>query len=87
MTYLTVQIKKSLLKTDINYEYTSKTSQDIDDADNNEFSEDAYELSTNGKCPIYCSRCDNQGFCIKCKSDYGIAEIVEDEITKRKCRN
>ena len=77
--------KKSLLKTDINYEYTSKTSQDIYDADDDEFSEDAYELSTNGKCPIYCSQCDNQGFCIKCKSDYGIAEIVEDEITKRIC--
>ena len=58
---------------------------DIYDADDDEFSEDAYELSTNGKCPIYCSQCDNQGFCIKCKSDYGIAEIVEDEITKRIC--
>ena len=45
---------------------------DIYDADDDEFSEDAYELSTNGKCP-------------KCKSDYGIAEIVEDEITKRIC--
>ena len=40
--------KESLLKEDINYDYEIKTSQDIFDAEDAEFSEDGYELTTNG---------------------------------------
>lgn len=77
--------KKSLLKTDIQYDYIINTSQDINDADKESFSEDSYELATNGICPKFCSQCDNQHYCIKCKSDYGVVQIVEDETIKRIC--
>ena len=77
--------KKSLLKDNIIYEYVSKTSQDLNDADDEEFSEDGYELSTNGKCPKDCIQCNSLGYCIKCKSDCGIAELIEEEMAKRVC--
>ena len=80
--------KKSLLKEDIIYDYEIKTSQDINDAEeDNNISQDAYELSDDGKCPKFCSQCDNQGYCIKCKSDYAIVEINENEKTRRICMN
>ena len=64
--------KKSLLKDDIVYDYESKTTQDLFDAENDIFSEDSYELSTNGKCPQYCTQCDKDSSCINCNSNYTI---------------
>ena len=82
--------KQSLLKSDIDYDdnYNYKTSQEINEDDNEiTFSnEDAYELSTNGKCPQFCSQCNNLFQCIKCKKDYKIVEIVENGIIKRDCK-
>ena len=78
--------KKSLLKSDIIYDYEIQTSQDINDADSVGFSENFYELSNDGKCPLYCIQCDSQG-CIKCKNDCGIVELEEGGSTKRKCMN
>ena len=77
--------KKSLLKENINYDYEIKTSQDINDAEQINFSTEAYELSNDGKCPLNCSQCDSNGNCIKCKSDNGIVEITEDDKSTRKC--
>ena len=76
--------KKSTLKENIDYDYEIKTSQDIYDA-GGDFSTDAYELSENGKCPINCCQCDSNGNCKKCKNDYGIVEITEEDNTIRNC--
>ena len=66
--------KKSLLK-EIKYDYESKTSQDLREMENATFSEDFYELSTNGKCPQYCIQCNNLNQCISCRSNYSLYEI------------
>jgi hypothetical protein len=43
--------KKSLLKIDIIYDYEIKITQDLAVMKNETFSDGAYELSKNGKCP------------------------------------
>lgn len=43
--------KKSLLKIDIIYDYEIKITQDLEVMKNEKFSDGAYELSKNGKCP------------------------------------
>ena len=78
--------KKSLLKEDINYNYTIKTTQDIEYELNQSFSEGAYELSTNGICPQYCIQCNELSYCIKCKENYGIVESKENNTIKRNCQ-
>ena len=75
--------KQSELK-DIKYDYEIKTTQDIIDAEKSDFSENYYELSNNGVCPQYCVYC-NFNSCLKCKDDYGILEIKENDINKRIC--
>ena len=67
--------KKSTLKNDIIYDYESRTSQDLEEEKIAKFSEDSYEQSTNGKCPLYCSQCNEKGQCFKCKNDYGIVVL------------
>ena len=79
--------KKSLLK-DVTYDYEVKTTQDLSIIEEEEISLDSYELSTNGKCPQYCSQCNESGQCIKCKNEYGIVEINElnkNGLNKREC--
>ena len=66
--------KKSLLK-EVIYDYEIKTTQDIKEAENESYSIDSYELSTNGKCPQYCVQCNNLGNCLNCKKEYGIYDI------------
>ena len=64
--------KESLVKeSSYIYDYEIKTSQNIGDAfiisaDN----VTNYELSLNGTCPIYCTRCKENRKCIECKKDY-----------------
>ena len=68
--------KKSLLK-DVVYDYESKTTQDLKDAENDNFAENYYELSENGKCPQYCTQCienDKSIKCINCKTGYTFDE-------------
>ena len=77
--------KESLLKEDINYDYEIKTSQDLYDAEDAEFSEDGYELTTNGKCPQNCKQCNLQGYCIKCRNGFGIVELNNGGVVKREC--
>ena len=88
--------KKSLLK-DITYDYEIKTSQDLIESEKEPFSEDNYELSTNGKCPKNCKQCNQLGQCISCRNHYKIIEIninnkanslcvKEDEINTLKAR-
>ena len=62
------EIKEETYKLD----YVSRTKQDIDDADDDDFDEDNYELSEGGKCPQYCTRCNSNGQCIKCTSNYSL---------------
>jgi hypothetical protein len=78
--------KRSSLKNNINYNYEIKTSQDIKESKSQSASQDGYELSTNGKCPQYCSQCNEQGHCIKCKNDYVVVESTENGATKRNCK-
>ena len=75
--------KKSEMKEDI-YDYEIKTTQDLGEIDKDNIIENVYELSENGKCPIYCSQCNNLGQCMKCKNDYGIIEEKGD-LNKRYC--
>ena len=79
--------KKSLLKDDIIYDYETKTTQDLEVIKNESFSDDAYELSTNGKCCQYCSQCNELNKCIKCRNNFGIVEFTENAITKRECKS
>ena len=55
--------KKSLLK-NVEYDYITKTSQDYDSIIDEKISENAYELSNNGKCPKFCSQCNEKGECL-----------------------
>jgi len=75
--------KKSEMKENI-YDYEIKTTQDLDDIKNDDIIENVYELSEDGKCPIFCSQCNIFGQCMKCKNDYGIIEEKGD-IIKRYC--
>ncbi len=75
--------KKSLLKDDITYDYEIKTTQDLKQSEKDEFSEDNYELSTNGKCPKYCKQCNILGQCTSCRNHFAIAEIkINNKINK-----
>ena len=77
--------KKSLLKEDIVYDYEIKTTQDLEVIENEAISQDAYELSTNGKCPKDCSQCNELSQCIKCRNNYKMVEFTESGSTKREC--
>ena len=62
---------------DIVYDYESKTTQDLNDAEIDNFAENYYELSENGKCPQYCTQCienDKSIKCINCKTGYTFNE-------------
>ena len=72
--------KKSQIKEDI-YDYEIKTSQDIDDIEDDKIIKDSYELSEDGKCPKFCRQCNELGQCIKCRSDYKIVEKNENNST------
>ena len=78
--------KKSTLKNNIIYDYEIKTFKDLEKG-KHEFSEESYEQSTNGKCPIYCSQCNEFGQCFKCKNDYGVVELKEKESIKLECKS
>ena len=68
--------KKSLLK-EVKYDYESKTTQDLIEIENDIISEDSYELSNNGKCPIYCTQCNELNQCINCRKNYDLYEIKQ----------
>jgi hypothetical protein len=73
--------KESTLKNDVIYDYESRTSQDLEEEKMADLSQNSYEQSTNGKCPLYCSQCNELGHCFKCKNDYGVVELKENEST------
>jgi len=77
--------KDSLLK-EVTYDYTIKTTQDLIEAENEEFSEDNYELSSDGKCPQYCIQCILNR-CITCTNNYYLAEYKENNLIKRNCKS
>ena len=54
------------------------------DAEISNFSENYYELSSNGICPQYCAHC-KLNFCLKCGNEFGILELNENSINKRIC--
>ena len=72
--------KKSEIKKDYIYDYKIKTTQNIerleDEIPDNETN---YELSDDGKCPIYCHQCLENNICIKCKKDYGLVGSKKEE--------
>ena len=81
-----IVLKKTLLKVNIYYDYIAKTSQDIAESYNKTFSLNAYELSENGRCPQFCSQCNELSQCIKCKNEYGVYEIKNGGIINRYCK-
>ena len=55
------------------YDYTIKTSQNIENAeiaDSDNITN--YELSTNGICPIDCAHCKENKKCLKCRNSFGL---------------
>ena len=77
--------KKSLLK-DVIYDYEIKTSQDILEQEDKENEVDFYELSNNGKCPLYCIQCNELGYCKNCKIGMGIVEVEQNNKIQRNCK-
>ena len=74
--------KKSVIKdTDYTYDYEIKTSQNIEKSKTSQFETDNYELSTNGRCPINCKHCKEEGVCFKCRDDFDFA--LQDDGTKK----
>ena len=76
--------KKSSIK-DIDIDYTIKTKQEINEAENEDFIEDVYELANDGKCPLNCTQCKENGNCIKCSKESKIVELKVNETKKRIC--
>ena len=66
--------KKSELKEEsYNYDYTIKTSQNIENAEISEAdNENNYELSNNGVCPKDCKHCYENKKCIKCRDNFSL---------------
>ena len=65
------------------YDYTIKTSQNIEKALEGNFdNETNYELSDDGKCIKYCKQC-SESKCIECRNNYGLVgnKENEDELT------
>ena len=55
------------------YDYTIKTSQNIEDAEISDFENSTnYELSDNGICPKDCEHCYTNNTCLKCRIDYNL---------------
>ena len=77
--------KKSEIKEDaFTYDYQIKTSQNIEKAEATEesqYSQDNYELSSNGKCPIYCKQCKDKKVCSKCKDGYELKLESNSSVT------
>ena len=73
--------KKSEIKNDTyNYNYTIKTSQNIENAyiavsDN----ETNYELSEDGQCPLNCKQCLENKKCLKCRKDFELVGTKNEE--------
>ena len=78
--------KKSTIKeSSYNYDYTIKTSQNIEKANKQEEDDqDNYELSDNGKCPKYCKHCLPNNECRNCTSEYGKKLEEDNSITCQK---
>ena len=54
------------------YDYTIKTSQNIEKSNFVEIDDnDNYELSENGKCPQYCKHCQENKICLRCAEGFG----------------
>ena len=73
--------KKSELKNDTyNYDYKIKTSQNIEKADiEYTDNETNYELSEDGLCPLNCKQCLENKKCIKCREDFGLVNMKNEE--------
>ena len=72
--------KKSLIKeTAYTYDYEIKTSQNIEKSKTEKLAIDAYEITTEGKCPQNCMQCKEGGKCIKCGGEFDFA--LEDDGT------
>ena len=78
--------KKSKLKSNIYYDYTIKTSQDISLSETEKFSEDNYELSDNGICSKDCSLCSEKE-CLYCRKEYGFYQYNESSVIKKVCKS
>ena len=77
--------KKSMTKSDsYKYDYTSKTSQNLERAQIEESDDESnYELSDDGLCPQYCKLCTETKGCLKCKDEYGL--VLDEKSQKVKC--
>ena len=69
-------VNKQSVTKESNYDYTIKTSQNIEKSKTAPFETDNYELSTDGTCPQNCKQCKENNVCVKCRDDY---ELVLDE--------
>ena len=76
----------STLKSNIKYDYTIKTSQDISLSETEDFSEDNYELSNNGICPQNCIHCSLKE-CLYCRKSFGFLQVNESSVIKKVCKS
>ena len=76
--------KKSLLKEEtFNYDYTIKTSQNIENAEiDTADDENNYEITERGICPINCKHCKINNICVKCRNQYDLVGSKESEEIK-----
>ena len=73
--YDCVEKKSEIKEESYTLDYESRTKQNIDVANDDKFDVDNYELSKDGICPQYCTRCNSNSQCIECKEGY---EFIED---------
>jgi len=75
-----VDKKSKIQKDTYNYDYSIKTSQNIEKA-NIEYADNEtnYELSEDGKCPLNCKQCLENKKCIKCRDDFEFVGINNEE--------
>ena len=65
------------------YDYSIKTSQNIENAEISEAdNKNNYEIGDNGICPKNCKHCHEGNICLKCRNDYGFVGSKDNQEIK-----
>ena len=81
-----IETKSEIKNNTYDYDYPILTNQ-IKSELINEYTVIGHELTDNGKCPKYCEQCKDIKKCFKCKVDYNLIGIFENDNNPIICDN